>query len=280
MNLLARRTLRLLCLPSLFALATVCPAADPPPAADPFAPPVPARQAEHHAERRVWAADWNGPTKIVSEILYDNLPITEVGEDLRKRFSDAFDVLYPIGSESDGGWDWRNALVGLRLKNVTAMEIFNAMNLVFETAKTPLRWELIQNGNRPTALLRSLYDRPAGVDPTTGLPVGAPPPPIRPMVYFVGDLLGDPKDGGMTFEQVIKTVSEVCNIPAIGDRLSVHPQAQLLVVRGTPDEIAFVRQTLSALEAKAHMDARKRNREAAPESKPEPKSGTDPHPSR
>ena len=39
-----------------------------------------------------------------------------------------------------------------------ASEIFNAMNLVFETTNAHLRWELMMNGHRPTALLRILPD--------------------------------------------------------------------------------------------------------------------------
>ena len=46
----------------------------------------------------------------------------------------------------------------MRLKNVTASEVFNAMNIVFETENTPLRWELRMNGNRPAAVLYVLPD--------------------------------------------------------------------------------------------------------------------------
>ena len=36
----------------------------------------------------------------------------------------------------------------LQLRNVTASEVFNAMNLLFENNHTPLRWELKLNGRR------------------------------------------------------------------------------------------------------------------------------------
>jgi hypothetical protein len=192
---------------------------------------------------------------------------------LRERFKDSFDVL----ANGNGDIDPSAVMIRLQLKNVTASEVFNAMNLVFENDRTPLRWELKLNGKRPTALLRVLTEPghknplPA-IDPTTGLPV--PPQETKRTVYFVGDMLGDEKSGGMTMEQIVKTVEEIWDMtyhePGV---VQFHKDAQLLIVSGTPDQITFVQQTLGALRVKVQLD---RERHQAAESKPktdEPKSG-------
>jgi len=106
--------------------------------------------------------------------------------------------------------------------------------------------------------------------------VSAATPVLEPkrMVYFVGDLTGDAKSGGMTMEQIVKTVEEIWDMtyhePGV---VQFHKDAQLLIVSGTPDQIAFVQQTLGALRVKVQLD---RSRHQAAESKPktdEPKSG-------
>jgi hypothetical protein len=159
------------------------------------------------------------------------------------------------------------------------------MNLVFENDQTPLRWELKLNGKRPTALLRVLAEpgpKPA-IDPTTGLPLptpaidpttGLPVPEPKRMVYFVGDLTGDAKSGGMTMEQIFKAVEQVWDMTYHEPRVvQFHKDAQLLIVSGTDDQIMFVERTLHALREKVQLD---RSRHQAAESKPktdEPKSG-------
>lgn len=216
--------------------------------------------------------NWKDPDIVLTNVFYDGLPLSRVVLDLRERFKDSFDVL----ANGNGDFDTSAVMIRLQLKNVTASEVFNAMNLVFENDRTPLRWELKLNGKRPTALLRVLaepspkYPPPFIIDPTTGLPV---PEPKR-MVYFVGDLTGDAKSGGMTMEQIVKTVEEIWDMtyhePGV---VQFHKDAQLLIVSGTPDQIAFVQQTLGALRVKVQLD---RERHQAAESKPktdEPKSG-------
>ena len=99
----------------------------------------------------------------------EGVPIEEVAKDLTRTFENAFDILLPFGSETEQAWNWQNANVWLQLRNVTASEIFNAMNLVFEAGRTPLQWDLIRNGNRSTALLRNLHAME--VDPLTGRPI-------------------------------------------------------------------------------------------------------------
>lgn len=219
-------------------------------------------------ENKGAAPEWKGLEKVLPEVFYDGVPIIDAGEDLRKKFDGEFDVLFPKAGFEGDPWDWTQTSIFLKLKSVRASEIFNAMNLVFETAKTPLQWDLMMNGNRPTALLRNLHEpKPTDIDPATGLPTSSPPPPAeKPMVFFVGDLVGGPKSGGMTIEEVVETVSEVCKeAKIVPSALSCHKQAQLLIIRGTEEDIKFVQSTLAALRNRVELDAERQSRAKAPE---------------
>lgn len=198
--------------------------------------------------------NWKDPDITLTNVIYDNVPLSEVANQLRDQFKEQFDVLLPGPPTTSSGrfvpggqqYDWREEQIQLRLRNVTASEIFAAMNLVFENNHTPLRWELRTNGHRQLALLRALFE-PASVG------VGfQPPPEEQRRVYFVGDLVGDEKTGvGMSMEQIIKTIKEVsdmANLP--GSNIYFHKEAQLLVVTGSPGQIDFMEQTLKALRTK------------------------------
>ena len=211
--------------------------------------------------------NWKDPDIVLTNVFYDGLPLSEVAYRLRERFKDSFDVL----ANGNGDIDPRAVMIRLQLKNVTASEVFNAMNLVFENDQTPLRWELKMNGKRPTALLRVLAEpgrknSPPAIDPTTGLPV--PPQETKRGVYFVGNLIGDEKSGGMTMEQLVQTLSEVQQMSFGSESaLQFHKQAQLVIVTGTDAEIEFIGNTLTALKQKEELDARKAISKSA-ESKP------------
>lgn len=205
------------------------------------------------------SGEWKDPEKVVQEIFYDGIPIEEVVEDLKREFSREFDILLPFGLEEKEQWNWRNTAISLRLKNVKASEIFEAMNLVFEAAGTPLRWELMMNGRRPTALLRPAHAQVAGAQSMTSATAGLE----KPMVFFVGDLVAASPAEGMTFEQVVETVMQVC-LSSIGRaNISTHKEAQLLIVRGTGDDLAFVTSLLSALRAKTEVNAHRQRVEKA-----------------
>jgi len=206
--------------------------------------------------------NWKDPDITLTNVSYDNIPLSEVVRSLREQFKEQFDILLPTGSGAIAyangqsvpvSWphDWQSdEIVSLRLKNVTASEIFSAMNLLFENNRTPLRWELKMNGNRQIALLRVLIDP---VPVTTGLVVPESPE-IKRRVYFVGNLIGDAKNGGMTMEQIIKTITDVWQMAdATGGNIQFHKDAQLLVVRGTQSQIDFMEQTLKALEQKVDL---------------------------
>ena len=198
--------------------------------------------------------NWKDPDKVLTDVSYDSLPLLEIARQLRKEFKDAFDVLIPYSWQDPidpaTTHDPQSFSMRMELKNVTASEVFNAMNLVFEGQNMPCRWELILNGKRPTAILRML----PGVSPAA-----AQPAPTTRLVYFVGDLIGDEKSGGMTMERLVKTVSEVYQMSYGGAKgmIQFHKDAQLLVVTGTADEVRFIQETLAAMRGKVRVDQSK-----------------------
>lgn len=209
----------------------------------------------------VWIdPNWKDPDKVLPEVNYDALPLNEIADQLRKEFNNAFDVLIPTGWQDPNNpavsIDPQSISVKMQLRKVTASEVFNAMNLVFESENTPCRWELKLNGNRPTAMLRVLpHLLPAVV-------TQPPPPPPTRRVHFVGDLIGDEKSGGMTMEQLVKTVSEVYQMSygQAKGMLQFHKETQLLVFTGTPDQIEFIQGTLSALRMKAQAERKQQQK--------------------
>ncbi len=196
--------------------------------------------------------EWDGPTNVLAEIHYDGLPLSEVAANMREVFKNAFDILLPgtwqNPADPSASVEPGNVPISIRLKNVTAGEIFNAMNMVLESQNSPVRWELTMNGSRPTVILRVMQ----ALVPSSVL---QPPKESKRLVFFVGDLVGD-KFGGMSMEQLVKTVSEVFQM-SYGDPKGVvqfHKEAQLLVVTGTPEQLEFIQQTLTAIKQKAQLE--------------------------
>jgi uncharacterized protein YbgA (DUF1722 family) len=96
-----------------------------------------------------------------------------------------------------------------------------------------------------------------------------PPPETKRGVYFVGNLLGDEKNGGMTMEQLVQTLSEVHQMSFASESgLQFHKQAQLVIVTGTDAEIEFIGNTLTALRQKEELDAARKAQSKSAESKP------------
>ena len=212
----------------------------------PVAPPAPAAPT--------WIdPNWNDPDLVLTNVAYDSIALKLVASDLRERFKDHFDIL---PTPDVFGTDWGGVEIELQMKNVRASEVFNAMNLIFENERRPLRWELKVNSNgRQFAMLRVLPE--AAPQPE---PPAARPPETHRMVYFVGNLLGDEKSGGMTMEQIVKTITDIW--PAEFGKpegvIQFHKDAQLLVVNGTQHQLEFIHQTLAALELKAQLERNKR----------------------
>lgn len=201
---------------------------------------------------------WQDPTNVLANVDFPNIQLAEVARLISERFKGQFDIILPGSTDGNSinpltsapvspnlGIDWPSeTMPDLHLKDVTASELFHAMNLAFENNKTPLQWELKVNGHRQLALLRVLVDPAPHNDPQP------PPVPLR-RIYFVGDLIGDEKDGGMTMDQIVKTITDVWQMTDTTDgKIQFHNGAQLLIVTATPDQVVFVDQTLSALRQK------------------------------
>ena len=213
--------------------------------------------------------NWTDPDIVLTNVSYDGLPLSEVARNLRERFkdrfnNDSFDFL-PMPKTFDR--DWGDQTIQLQLNNVRASDIFKAMNLVFENERTPVRWELSQSVTRAHHVNRWVMLRV--------LPEAAPTPaaPQLPQIqqrriFYVGDLVGDEKSGGMTMDQVVKTVNEVWDTTyddsangRTDPHLKFHKEAQLLIFNGTMEQANLVQETLSALRQKV-MEQRSAERTA------------------
>jgi hypothetical protein len=238
-------------------------------------------------DRKEWNAaewrdkDWPDPGIILTNVAWDNFPLGEVARILRDQFRNNFDVLLP--SEIKAPQPAASAIdpatglpipqspaeaisptdipIRLQLKNVTASELFNAMNIMFETENAPWRWQLVMNGKRPTAVFRILPEVLTGAPS----PVAREEPKKQREVIFVGDFIGDPKTGGMTDNQFLRTLSELyqqvyepTQRDAINNLLRYHSATQILVVTGTPDENRFIADTLRALRQKLSLEQKRK----------------------
>jgi hypothetical protein len=233
-----------------------------------------------------WWTDpnWQDPARQLPEVDFQGLPISEVVRQLQLQFTNDLDIIVPNSSFSNP-----NAAPGsptnpqpasdyqvtLKLKYVRASEIFNGMNLEFEAESTPLRWQLIMNGGRATAVLRVVQ---AMLPPP---PVTATKPEVKRMVFYVGNLIGTQESGGMTIDQVRITVERTYfTVFQKEVKVNEYPDAQLLIISGTPDDLDFVRQTLEALKQKA--DSTRKDLPPPPSEPnpqiPEPPSAPEPPP--
>ncbi|MDE3068218.1 MAG: hypothetical protein KGJ60_11785 [Verrucomicrobiota bacterium] len=189
--------------------------------------------------------DWQDPNKVLPEVRFDGLPVSEVARYLRDQFRSDFDIVTADGEIPNEQMAISQYQLKLQLKNVKASEIFRAMNWLFESENAPIRWELKMNGTRPTALLR--------VEPEL-VPPPKPKPEPKRMVFFVGDLIGNEKSGGMTMDHIVKTISQVWNTAySEPTKIQFYEPAQLVIVTGTPDQIDFIRQTIEALEQRVEF---------------------------
>ena len=195
---------------------------------------------------------WNGiagkKTEINSETPND-LPLGEFARNLGKSFSNQFDIIWPADPDPN------SIVMALRLKDVRAIEIFNAMNLYFQAQKLEARWTLTLNGTRPTAILTVL--------PPSKPPVAATPPPatekIAPTVFSIVEILslnseaGDKQPTDSLADAIAAVLDDIrkperakVNAPG-GPIIKMHAQAGILVFSGTWDETVLVRSTLAAL---------------------------------
>jgi hypothetical protein len=168
---------------------------------------------------------------------------------LGKSFSNQFDIIWPADPDPN------SIVMALRLKDVRAIEIFNAMNLYFQAQKIEARWTLMLNGARPTAILTVL--------PPSKPPVAATPPAetekIATTVFSIVEILslnseaGDKQPTDSLADAIAAVLDDIkkperpkVNAPG-GPIIKMHTQAGILVFSGTWDETVLVRSTLAAL---------------------------------
>jgi hypothetical protein len=204
--------------------------------------PNAAQAAANDAAEKAWAKI--GPP--IKKVDYDNLPLAEILRPLQNSFSNQFDII----ADRDVA---PGIAISLRLQDVSASEVFNAMNLFFETDNSSQNrkphWKLILNGSRPTAVLEV-----KGPDHNE--------PARQSSVFYIGDLLGNGGPGiaggvGFSPQDLFKAIREVhddANGDNLQPHLSFHPEAGLLVVTGTQTQINLTQQTLNALQQKVSHD--------------------------
>jgi hypothetical protein len=207
--------------------------------------------------------DWADPGITLKELRYDNLPVSEIANNLRELFKNSVDILI-AQKASDEGVDPATWTAKFGLHDVKASEVFRAMNELLEAENSPLRWRLKMNGSRPMALFcvaPELESPPlpgGAIDPTTGLPVPMRVNQKKPMVFFVGDLIGDEKEGGLTWDHFQNMLTDIEFRTYKQDFvIGFHKDAQLLIVKGTDEQITFMRQTLQALKARMETEGAK-----------------------
>jgi len=181
--------------------------------------------------------NWKDPGIVIDQIQFNNVKITDVASYLRDVFKDKIDVIVPnfLGEVT----------LSLRLKAVTAADAFQAMNQLFQAGGQTVQWALIMNGNRPTALF---YDAKLMLDPSA-----KKPEIVARTILYIGDLIGEKKDGGLSMNDLVNVITGITTNAGTspGFALQRHDEAQLLVVRGTPEEIQFVREAVQALIVRA-----------------------------
>ena len=218
----------------------------------------------------------------IPDFISDNLPLVEVSRNLQAQCQQQFDVLIPkdpvpvAPQPSPDGIPpppelltnpWGATSIGLRLNNVNVIEVFQAMNMLFEIERKPLRWELVMNGRRPVAVLHELESAPPSAVPAGGTQTPPSNLAISRSVVFVGDLLGGPDSGGMKPDTLCEILKETVGnmFPASSTpKIQFHRAAELLVLSGTDEELRFMKDVLQALKEKSNHQL-KRNTAGAQE---------------
>jgi hypothetical protein len=190
---------------------------------------------------------------------FDGLPLSEVTISLQEQTKHQFDVLMPHGfdryASPPGGLpaeqeDPNSYLIKLRLKDVSIIEVFQAMNMLFEIEKWPCRWELVMNGHRPVAVLRPPVVPADNTPEVRAQPVGH-------MVAYVGNLLllGVPDPGRMNPDDLCETLEKTANQTFPGSstiKVQFHRGAELVVLSGTDEELRVMNEVLQALKERVN----------------------------
>jgi len=199
-----------------------------------------------------------GPAQPVVSI--EGVPVNEVAKSLATTFKNQFDLILPPEDSPSAA-----ARPQMRLKDVRAAEIFNAMNLYFQANKIPAQWTLMLNGNRPTAVLAVLHlAKPPGDAAPTG------ETERKRSVFSIADIFYVPGEPSIPVNSqwltdvivmVLRDTQEpghpAVNAPG-GPNIQIHQGAGLLVFTGTVEETELVRSTLEALKQNALTDAKRK----------------------
>jgi len=214
--------------------------------------------------------------KRMPEANFDGVPLGEITKYLQKAYDYQFDVIVPerqvidepvaidpttglpLPAPAPRHIETGDQIIELHLRNVTATEVFKAMNLLFEEQRNQLQWDLVMNGERSTAVLRVLdYPEERETPP--------PPPPRKQAIFFVGDLIDSDDPNGLTLESLRHLLVEVwIQTPKVDEAfrdetpaINYHQKTELLIMLGTEDEINSVTQTLKALKDRAEWKAQR-----------------------
>jgi hypothetical protein len=202
---------------------------------------------------------WNKISGKQAEVHPKAVPLAEFTQTAGNAFHNQFDIIWPSADR-----DPSTNTVTMRLKDVRAIEIFNAMNLYFEAQNIPARWRLALNGKRPTAIL------------TTEKSQAPSTPSVEPArshtVFSIADYLyaTSPDLYKQSAADLAKTLEAVCGdissapqsgpqagLPACAPVINVHAEAGILVFTGAWEQTQLVHSTLEALK-----DARLRKADA------------------
>jgi hypothetical protein len=138
------------------------------------------------------------------------------------------------------------------LRNVTASQVFGALNMLGEPGRTGV-WQMVNNQDGDIWTL--MPERRGSIDPATGLPLmanGMTPPaafarsPSRICRIFNLTLVLD----DYTVEDVTTAVKGAWELLTPGDQpaMKYHKDTKLLIVVGEPTELSVVSEVLTSLQ--------------------------------
>jgi hypothetical protein len=203
---------------------------------------------------------WNNISGKQAEVNCDQegVPLDEFTRNMDNLFSNQFDIISPSGDR-----DPNRITMKMRLKDVRAIEIFNAMNLYFEAQDIPAHWRLALNASRPTAILTMKSPIPPRISSALER---------KHTVFSIGDTLkvsspANYKQAADKLTEALEAVlDDISDKPRRGPNgeirdgapvIKIHAEAGILVFTGTTEETEVVHSTLEAMK-----DARLRREDA------------------
>ena len=167
----------------------------------------------------------------------------------------------------------------MRLKDVRAVEIFNAMDLYFQANKIQAQWTLMLNGTRPTAVLAVLHPAKPPGDATPS------ETERKHTVFSIADISSVPlaEERGRGTAWITYSISMVLgdtqkpghaavNAPG-GPDIKIHQDAGLLVFTGTAEETEFGSLHLGSAETNRADGCQNRRNRTTGESGGRPQRG-------